>query len=178
MDIPFQRKGGPYTIEKHEEPLSVRYCVMEGKQPVETFTHRMQPGYDEEERSFSYVAALDYVAEQLVEKSKDKIDVRAYQREYYAPEKQGLSVWLKVTPEELAKQTGQKLAEPKELEDIFADRGMPVRLDKKYMEESKFHLSADLLCDRKSAFQNTLEPKEKLLKDMEITTAKGLARGE
>ena len=66
----------------------------------------------------------------------------------------------------------------KELEDIFADRGMPVRMDKKYMEESKFHLSADLLCDRNTSLQNTLEPKEKLLKDMEITTAKGIARGE
>lgn len=178
MDIPFQRKGGPYTIEKHEEPLSVRYCVMEGKQTVETFTHRMQPGYDEEERSFSYVAALDYVAEQLAPKAKDMLDVRAYQREYYAPEKQGLSVWLNVPPEDLAKQTGQKLADTKELENIFADQGMPVRMDKKYLEESKFHLSADLFCDRKTSLQNTLEPKEKLLKDMEITTAKEIARGE
>lgn len=178
MKIPFQKKGGPYTIEKREEPLTVSHCVMEGGKTVEMFTHRMQPGYDEEERSFSYVAALDYVAEQLAQKAPNMLDIKEYQREYYAPEKQGLSVWLKMNPEKLAKQIGQKLADKMELEEYYADRGMLVQMNKKYMEKSQFHLKADLLCDREAVNKPVLEPKRRLLKDMEINTVKGMERGE
>ncbi|BAL83056.1 hypothetical protein SELR_13480 [Selenomonas ruminantium subsp. lactilytica TAM6421] len=178
MDIMFQRKGGPYTIKVQEEALAVSHSVVAGDKVLETFKHEVKPGYDEEERSFSYVAALDYVAETLVKKSPEMFDLKAYQQEYYAPEKQSLSVWLKATPESLARITGQKLADRKELEEIYADRGVNVKLDSRYKDASKFHLTAALLCEKSGNEQMTSDPKKKLLKDMEIISAKGMARGE
>jgi hypothetical protein len=178
MDIMFQRKGGPYTIKVQEEPLAVSHSVMADGQVLETFKHEVKPGYDEEERTFSYVAALDYVADKLARKSPEMLDLKAYQQEYYAPEKQALSVWLKATPESLAKITGQKLAGRKELEEIYADRGVAIKLDTRYKDASKFHLTAALLCEKAGNEQKVMDPKKKLLKDMEITSAKGMARGE
>lgn len=178
MDIMFQRKGGPYTIMAKEETMAVSHSVMADGQVLGTFTHEVKPGYDEEERSFSYVAALDYVAENLARKTPELLDLKAYQQEYYAPEKQALSVWLKATPEALSKITGQKLADRKELEEIYADRGVTVKLDSRYKETSKFHLTAALLCEKAENDQKVMGPKQKLLKDMEICPAKGMGRGE
>ncbi len=171
IDIPFQDENGPYTILAHETDESMSHQVLEYGNPVAEFVHRYGKEKAEEESHFSYIKALDFVAEKLVNDYPESINLKEYQMIYYAPENQALTVWLKYSPEEISKMTGESLLSDKMLEDVYNKYCLPtVEVDKEYKENSRTHISADKFCEEYDSFGKEVltSPKEALLSSMQL----------
>ncbi len=175
FEIPFQNENGPYTILAHETNESMSHQVLEDGNPVAEFVHRYGKEKDEEELVFSYVKALDFVVEKLVKNHPESMDLKEYQKMYYAPENQALTAWLEHSPEELSEVTGKSLLPDKILEDGYNQYCLPfVEVDEDYKSNSRTHISADRFCEEYGLSErgSVTSPKEALLREMQLDTGK------